>query len=86
MRGEHLWIVSSALSDLIPNFVFHASDIDFCVDNSLKSLSLRVVIYACNTDGFRNNSIATFANAFDDPLPTSKPNQLSYFQAQGSIS
>jgi hypothetical protein len=76
MSGEHLWIVSSALSDLIPNLVFHAPDIDFCVENRLKSIALRIVVYASQTEGF----CSIFANAFNDPLPTSKLNQCSYFR------
>jgi hypothetical protein len=80
MSGEHLWIVSSALSDLTPNFVFHAPDIDFCVENSLKSLALRVVIDAGKTKRRGTNPIRSFLDRFDNPLSSTDPYQVTRFK------
>ncbi len=68
------------MSNLTPNFVFHAPDIDFRIENSLKSLALRVVIYACQIQRCRTNRICSFLDRFDNPLSSTDPYQVSRFK------
>jgi hypothetical protein len=74
MSGEHLWIVSSTLSNLTPNFVFHTPDIDFCIENSLKSLTLRIIINASQFKSGHDPFSGLSPPGFYGPFPSTETN------------